>query len=282
MPASIRKAYKQMNVSILQAEHLPKMDMFGTIDAYVETTFMKHKYKTKAINPQKSKCVWNEQFKMPLQWPISNDRFVLGIWDKDDVNDEKVGSIVLSIKELVRNCSKEGGSARWVNIYGAPKGLVEGPHMKKMNNNPEQASTWKGRILLHIEVFDSKSPQKGQVDLNKLDQTGILAKCKQDGVYEEREYQIQVEFGSGICLPKSSDYRARLSIGNFFIDSDKPKGKIKGTCNNWFHRSKANMVFKSPCQSLEELDRVYVYLLKEDKAICYWRGKVSDFSNFNP
>ena len=141
MPASIRKAYKQMNISILRAEHLPKMDigiMGGSIDAYVETTFMKHKYKTKIVEPNKLKqCIWNEQFKMPLQWPISNDRFVLGIWDDDKIDDEKVGSIVLSIKELAENCSKKGGDVRWVNIYGAPTGLIEGPNMKKMNNNPE-------------------------------------------------------------------------------------------------------------------------------------------------
>ena len=140
-----------MNISILQAEHLPKMDLMGGIDAYVETTFMKQKYKTKVVNPNKAKlCIWNEQFKIPLQWPISNDRFVLGIWDRDKVTDEKVGSIVLSIKELVENFSNKGGSARWVNIYGAHTGLIDGPHMKKMNNNPEQASTWKGRVLLHI------------------------------------------------------------------------------------------------------------------------------------
>ena len=42
------------------------------------------------------------------------------------------------------------------------------------------------------------------------------------------------------------------------------------------------MVFKSPCQSLEELDRVYVYLLKDDKPICYWRSQVSNFSSFDP
>ena len=44
-----------MNISILQAEHLPKMDLMGGIDAYVETTFMKQKYKTKVVNPNKAK-----------------------------------------------------------------------------------------------------------------------------------------------------------------------------------------------------------------------------------
>ena len=88
------------------------MDTFGHIDAYVETTFMKHKYKTKVLNPKNSKVTWNEQFKIPLQWPISNDRFVLSVLDEDKTSDEKVGSIVLSIKELVENCSVDPESGQ--------------------------------------------------------------------------------------------------------------------------------------------------------------------------
>ena len=39
MPASIKKQYKQLKFRIFKAEKLPKMDRFGTIDAYMTTTF---------------------------------------------------------------------------------------------------------------------------------------------------------------------------------------------------------------------------------------------------
>jgi len=106
-------------------------------------------------------------FKIPLQVPVSKDRLILSVYDYDSGKpDEKVGSIVLSIKELVANCSSKDGELRWVNIYGAPTGLVEGPNMKKMNDNPEQASRWKGRLLLHVQVSDSKSPEKDIVPID--------------------------------------------------------------------------------------------------------------------
>ena len=41
MPSSIKKQYKQMYFKIFKAEKLPKMDRFGTIDAYLTTTFFK-------------------------------------------------------------------------------------------------------------------------------------------------------------------------------------------------------------------------------------------------
>jgi hypothetical protein len=49
MPASIRKAQKQINLSILRAENLPKMDTFGTIDAYFKAKWNKKTLKTKIV-----------------------------------------------------------------------------------------------------------------------------------------------------------------------------------------------------------------------------------------
>lgn len=41
-------------------------------------------------------------------------------------------------------------------------------------------------------------------------------------------------------------------------------------------------LYRSPCRTLNELDRVYVYLMEGDKPICFWRGKVSEFTDPNP
>ena len=49
MPASIKKNYKQLYFRIYKAEKLPKMDRFGTIDAYMSTTFFKQTLKTEVV-----------------------------------------------------------------------------------------------------------------------------------------------------------------------------------------------------------------------------------------
>jgi hypothetical protein len=54
---------------------------------------------------------------------------------------------------------------KWVNLYGSPLG-VSGGNTEKMNDNPEVASTWKGRTLMHISSFDTKSPEN---KVNPLD-----------------------------------------------------------------------------------------------------------------
>ena len=53
----------------------------------------------------------------------------------------------------------------WRNIYGSPLG-VSGANTDKMNDYPETASTWKGRVLLHMSVFDTKSPELKVVPLD--------------------------------------------------------------------------------------------------------------------
>lgn len=83
--------------------------------------------------------------------------------DSDNVKDEPVGGIHLSLKEIVRDYSKPGGELIWLNIYGAPLKAVEGLDFAKtagaMNYEPGIASLWKGRVLTHIEVIDTKAPE---------------------------------------------------------------------------------------------------------------------------
>lgn len=46
----------------------------------------------------------------------------------------------------------------WLNLYGSPLGC-SGDNTDKMNEFPELASTWKGRILMHISAADTKNPE---------------------------------------------------------------------------------------------------------------------------
>jgi hypothetical protein len=46
-----------------------------------------------------------------------------------------------------------------------------------MKENPEFASTWKGRILMHIETSDEKFPQKGVFPLDEEENIKELAEA---------------------------------------------------------------------------------------------------------
>jgi len=52
--------------------------------------------------------------------------------------------MVFSIKDILE-C--EQPTFNWINIYGAPLDY-SGENTRKMNNNPEFASNWKGRVLV--------------------------------------------------------------------------------------------------------------------------------------
>ncbi len=67
------------------------------------------------------------------------------------MNDELIGTILVNIKDIIPDADghpgKFNGIYDWKNVYGAPLGC-SGKVTDKMNQNPEIASFWKGRILV--------------------------------------------------------------------------------------------------------------------------------------
>ena len=78
------------------------MDMFGTIDAYIKTTFHGKKMKTKAVTAKNDIAPIEQEFWLPIQWPLASDRLLLQIMDEDNVTDEIVGSMFFSLKKLIK------------------------------------------------------------------------------------------------------------------------------------------------------------------------------------
>lgn len=82
---------------------------------------------------------------LPVQWPVASDRLVFKLFDHNNAgSDELVGSMKFSIKDII---SCKVPTFNWINLYGAPPGY-SGGNCDKMNNHPEHASCWKGRILV--------------------------------------------------------------------------------------------------------------------------------------
>ena len=93
---------------------------------------------------------------IPLQWPVANDRLIFRLFDNDTAGtDELVGSLIFSVKKIVKFGAE--GKFAWLNLYGSPVGY-SGKTCNEMNQNPEVASQWKGRILVHYSVEDTKEP----------------------------------------------------------------------------------------------------------------------------
>ena len=160
MPAQIKKEFKQLKIRFVQAEKLPKMDTFGTIDAYIKGKFQGKKIRTVAVTAKNDVCAIEQEFWLPIQWPLASDRLLLSLYDEDKVVDEIVGSMYFSLKKLIADGSN-GGKFFWHNMYGAPNGC-SGPWSDLMNSQPEMGSSWKGRILMQIEAEDSKHPERKQ------------------------------------------------------------------------------------------------------------------------
>lgn len=82
---------------------------------------------------------------VPVAWPVANNRFIFKLYDYEGVGkDELVASMKFDMKQVA---SVDKPTFNWINLYGGPHGC-SGDNTDKMNNNPEKASAWKGRILV--------------------------------------------------------------------------------------------------------------------------------------
>jgi hypothetical protein len=88
---------------------------------------------------------------------MASDRLILKVYDEDKIKDEIVGSMYFSLKNIINECGPNGMLV-WKNLYGSPLGC-SGDNTNLMNDNPEMASTWKGRTLMHLTAYDIKNPE---------------------------------------------------------------------------------------------------------------------------
>jgi hypothetical protein len=98
---------------------------------------------------------------VPAQIPIVGGRLVFKVYDEDTISDELIGAIYFNMKDIVPdadgNPGKMNGKYDWKNVYGAPTG-ISGKITDKMNENPEIASFWKGRILIQCTAEETEKP----------------------------------------------------------------------------------------------------------------------------
>lgn len=127
-------------------------------DAYVMTEFKKKKLKSsvQVMKEDDPRVEWNQEIWVPAQIPIISKRLILKVMDQDDIKDEVVGSLLFDTQDIVDG--KFQGKFFWANIYGSPLNLSNSEAKRDMNENPELASNWKGRILMQIECSETEKP----------------------------------------------------------------------------------------------------------------------------
>jgi hypothetical protein len=81
-------------------------------------------------------------------------RYKMHVYDQDSFVDELIGSFEMNAKDILGD---KNNTFFWKNIYGAPKGCG-GNKAEEMNESPNVASFWKGRILLHVEAVKTDKP----------------------------------------------------------------------------------------------------------------------------
>ena len=148
-----------MKVRFFAAQKLVPLDkkLIGkaSIDAYVKLEHRGQKLKTKTQTQEEGGQIhWNQEFLIPAQLPLMGGRLVFKVFDEDLTLDEIVGSIVFQSKNII---GAKNGIYLWKNVYGAPMD-VSGTNATQMNENPEIASLWKGRILIQLLAEKTEKP----------------------------------------------------------------------------------------------------------------------------
>ena len=187
--------------------------------------------KTKYVTSKSHTSAVEQEFWLPIQWPLASDRMILQAFDEDRLSNEQIGSMFFSLKKLLEQGKTENGHFYWQNIYGGPAGYNNSAS-QIMNDNPELASAWKGRLLMQIESEDCKHPERREQALEET----IKQRAIDAGMFMQQEYEIIAEVGMGICLPTSNKYTVKIKIGDIEIESSSPK-ECKGSgYNRWSER----------------------------------------------
>lgn len=88
--------------------------------------------------------------------------------DHDDIGSDEIGgTLQLKTKEIIEDTHKNNGHFVWHNIYGAPLNCSSGKAKEMMNNDPDFASEWKGRVLLQIIGEETDKPMAKQIEIEQ-------------------------------------------------------------------------------------------------------------------
>ncbi|CAG9316505.1 unnamed protein product [Blepharisma stoltei] len=275
LPPHVKPVTVQLITQILKAESLPIMDTGGTLDAYCVARFAgaESKTSTQAADKATLSAYWYEEIYLPVLVPSVTNTMSLTFWDYDSTSaDDLVGSVIFSFDKIKRGLYKD---YFWANIYGAPP-LAEGEAAEFMNHVPQHASTWRGRVLLRQWVEDGVSETYKKTQ--KISEPNIQIKIR-DTFEVGQEFEIRAQILSGNALPfKKGKYSVVVSWSG--VESISSLQQTETASIDWYETLK-RQICMVPNLAEKDLPDVFIYLVYEDKRICYARIKPSACINKN-
>lgn len=192
--------------------------------------------------------------------------FSIKDWDPIG-GDEVVGVFVLkNVHELVK---ARGSSPFWVNLYGAPvRGCSNNSTASvMMNQTPELASTYRGRLLLTL-----KTREKSSDAYDAKSQKRMARKLPRELFPATFVYRMRAHFVSAIGLPQQNrSYSVVVSCGLREIVSSHKKAS-NGTVE-WNETEESDKMLYP--EDARQIPDVFVYLCtgqgEARRAICYQR-----------
>lgn len=94
---------------------------------------------------------------------------------------------------------------------------------EKMNENPEFASNWKGRVLCQVVCEETKDPQ------TKVEMVPEAIVEESRSFLKPKRYEVIAEVGQAIALPEIGKYTVRILIGGHVLQTDKPKSEKRNS-----------------------------------------------------
>ena len=265
LPVHVKPKTMQMIVQVIKAENLPVMDRGGTLDAYCTVKFSGAEGKTSVITADKAtmSAMWCEEVYLPCMVPCVSSSIKVTLMDHDTIGqDELVGSVFLNFDQMKAGRYKE---FFWCNFYGAPP-LASGEHAEIMNNVPQKASHWRGRLLL--KAWTEEKVKTVFKKTEKIKEENFEATIIEE--FETGEtYEIRAQVLSASALPeKSGKYKVKVEWSGLQLASTE-KATENG-CIDWFEVCKRQVTqIPKHCEKL--LPDAIVYLMRGDNKLCYLR-----------
>lgn len=176
MPPAVDRKLEYLVVAAHQAEHLPALDapqLFGLIqggiDAFVQVDFgggvpaRTHRVTRKGPSGELDPS-WSKQNELwiPVLTPTMSTRVRIALWDEDFA---LFGNTLCSTFFLdYARVRRRAVVRRWFNLYGAPV-YADGDEARRMNEYPDVASTYRGRLLLSARVVTDDKEIAGHAEV---------------------------------------------------------------------------------------------------------------------
>eukprot|EP00941_MAST-03F_sp_MAST-3F-sp1_P004856 g4856.t1 len=273
-------------ITVHQAKNLPVMDFSRTIfghtgiDPYVMVSFAgKTVIKTRVrsqrgANSEELNPIWNEELWIPVLMPSMSNRITVSVVDQDLMSkDEIVATMHLNFTRI----KLHSFVGRWFNLYGAPAG-VKGDAAKHMNKYPDEASTFRGKLLLSARVERDDVAEEGQEDVAHKKRAKALDE-DEDVDSKSIPYIFRIFVVLGAEIPKIrhitgvSKMSIKVAVGSHELVTSKVENR-RGFCE-WGHVLMYPRDIMLPEDHLQVPD-VCVYLMAGTEPISFCRVPAID------